>query len=113
MLEEGFDVVAVDCWPIPRLYRQPAMKPRVLLVDLHQLPHPRATLDEVRFVLPADRVLVVTALGSVTAAQVRRLGFNVIERPATVGEIVAATRALLARTVTVQEPPVTSRGRPR
>jgi hypothetical protein len=40
------------------------MRPRVLLIDLHELPKPREVLNEVRFVLPAERVLVITALGS-------------------------------------------------
>ena len=98
LIEEGHDVVALDRWPIPRPYRRPAMRPRVLLVDLHELPRPRETLDAVRLVLPRERVLVVTALGSLTGDEVRALGFNVIERPATVGEIVAETAALLSRT---------------
>jgi hypothetical protein len=35
-------------------------------------------------------VLVVTALGTLARADLERLGFAVIERPATVGEIVNA-----------------------
>ena len=85
LIEEGDEVVALDAWPIPRLYRPPGMRPRVLLIDLHELPDPRETLDEVRFVLPPERVLVVTALGSLRAEVVRERGFNVIERPATIG----------------------------
>ena len=54
LIEEGHEVIAVDTWPIPRLYRRPEMKPRVLLIDLHELPTPRETLDEVRFVLPSE-----------------------------------------------------------
>jgi len=99
LIEEGHEVVALDHWPIPRLYRRPGMKPRVLLIDLHDLPNPRDTLDEVRFVLPPERVLVVTALGSLTGEEVRGRGFNVIERPATIGQIVAAAGALLSRTL--------------
>ena len=71
LIEEGHEVVAVDTWPIPRLYRRPGMKPRVLLIDLRELPKPRETLDEVRFVLPPERVLVVTALGSLTSQEVQ------------------------------------------
>src|SRR5919204_176700 len=89
LIEEGYAVVAVDTWPIPRLYRRPGMKPRVLVIDLRELPRPRETLDEVRVVLPPERVLVVTALGSLTGAEVRERGFNVIERPASIGQIVA------------------------
>ena len=73
------------------------MTPRVLLIDLRELPKPRETLEEVRVVLPPERVLVVTAIGSLTGEEVRGLGFNVIERPVTIGQIVAATGALLSR----------------
>jgi hypothetical protein len=95
LIEEGYDVVAVDAWPIPRLYRRPGMKPRVLLIDLHGLPHPRATLDEVQLVMPPERVLVLTALGTLTGDDVRHFGFSVIERPVTIGQIVAAAAALM------------------
>ena len=98
LIEEGHEVIALDTWPVPRLYRRAGMKPRVLLIDLHGLPNPRETLDEVRFVLPPERVLVVTALGSLAAEEVRKRGFNVIQRPATIGQIAAATGALLSRT---------------
>ena len=97
LIEEGHEVVAVDTWPIPRLYRRTGMTPRVLLIDLHELPNPRETLDEVRFVLPSERVLVVTALGSLAAGEVRARGFHVIERPASIGQIVNETAALLSR----------------
>lgn len=97
LIEEGCDVVAVERWPIPSLYRRPRMQPRVLLIDLRELSRPRETLQDVCSVLPPARVLVVTALGSLTSREVKELGFNVVERPATIGQIVAATRALLSR----------------
>jgi len=96
LIEEGYEVVAIDAWPIPRPSRPVGMKPRVLVIDLHGLPQPRDTLDEVPFVMPRERVLVVTALGTLTGDEVRGLGFNVVERPVTIGQIVAATRALLS-----------------
>jgi DNA-binding response OmpR family regulator len=111
LIEEGYEVVAVDAWPIPRLYRRSGMKPRVLLIDLHELPKPRETLDEVRVVVPAERVLIITALGSLTAKEVKGLGFNVIERPVTIGQIVAATGALLSRTPAEQSPHAMSSSR--
>jgi hypothetical protein len=107
LIEEGHEVVAVDTWPIPPLYRRPGMRPRVLLIDLHELPKPRETLEEIRFVLPPQQVLVVTALGSLTGDEVRALGFKVIERPATIGQIVAATGALLSRSLAEQRTEVT------
>lgn len=96
LIEEGCDVVAIDSWPMPRLYRQPETKPRLLVLDLHGLPDPRETLDEVRFVMPRDRVLVLSALGTIPADDIRGLGFQVIERPATVGQIAARAAALVA-----------------
>src|SRR5262245_10160160 len=98
LIEEGYDVVAIDRWPMPRLYRRPVMKPRVMIIDLRSLPDPRATLDEVRFVIPPDRVVVLMALGTLATDEVRRLGFNVIERPATVGDVVTAVARVLAAT---------------
>ena len=95
LIEEGCEVVALDAWPIPGLYLRPGMNPRVLIIDLHDLPDPGRTLDEARQVLPAGRVLVVTALGSLAGDQVRERGFAVVERPASIGEISSATRALL------------------
>lgn len=71
------------------------MKPRVMVVDLRGLPEPRETLDELRFVIPPDRVPVVTALGTLTADEIQRLGFKAIERPVTIGQIVAAAAGLL------------------
>jgi hypothetical protein len=28
LIEDGYDVVAIDAWPIPRLYRRSGMRPR-------------------------------------------------------------------------------------
>lgn len=97
LIEEGYEVVAIDAWPMPRLYRRPEMTPRVMTVDLRDLPQPRETLEQITWVVPAGRVLVVSALGTLPPEEVRRMGFTVIERPATVGAIVSAAAALLAR----------------
>jgi hypothetical protein len=104
LIEEGYEVVAIESWPMPRAYRQTGMTPRLLLIELQGLPSPRQTLDEVRVVLPAQRVLVVLAQGTLPAVEVERLGFNVIVRPATVAQIVAATAALLGRNASPDVP---------
>jgi len=96
LIEEGYDVVAIDAWPIPRLYRRPDMKPRAIVIDLRGLPEPRTALDEVPIVLPPDRVLVITALGTMAVDEVRRRGFRVVERPATIGEVVNVVATMLA-----------------
>jgi hypothetical protein len=95
LLEEGYDVVATDAWPIPRQYLRSGMKPRLLIVDLQGLPEPREALDEVRAVIPPDHVLVVTALGTITADEIAHFGFHVIKRPIRVADIVTAARGLL------------------
>ena len=95
LIEEGYEVVAVDAWPVPKLYRVPGMEPRLLLVDLQGLSTPREMLAELRQLAGPARVLVLTALGTVAADEVRALGFDVIHRPATIGQIVAAVTALL------------------
>ena len=32
LIEEGYDVLALDEWPIPRAYRRAGMKPRLLII---------------------------------------------------------------------------------
>lgn len=95
LIENGYDVVAIDAWPIPRAYRRPGMKPRVFIVDLRGLSDPHNVLDELRFVIPPDRVLVLTALGTVTVDQVRRFGYHVVTRPTSIYDVVEATVRLL------------------
>jgi DNA-binding response OmpR family regulator len=95
LIEAGYDVVAIDAWPIPRIYRRPGMTPRVVIVDLQGLPDPRTVLDELRFVMPSDRVLVITALGTVTVDEIRRIGYQVVTRPTSIRDVVAATTKLL------------------
>lgn len=94
-VEEGYEVVATDAWPIPSQYLRPGTKPGVVIVDLHGLPEPHEVLAELRALIDPDRVLVVTALGTLTGDEIRRLGFHAVSRPASVGEIVAAAEALL------------------
>jgi hypothetical protein len=95
-IEEGYDVVALDAWPIPEMYRRPDQQPRVIVVDLRGLPEPRETLDKLRFFMPPERVLVVTALGTLTADDIRRVGLTAIERPTTIGQIVETAARILA-----------------
>jgi hypothetical protein len=41
LIEAGYNVVAIDAWPIPGLSWRPEMRPRVVIVDLKGLPKPR------------------------------------------------------------------------
>lgn len=95
--EAGFDVVAIEGWPIPGPYVRPELAPRLIIVDLRGMPNPRGLLDRLRHLYPADRVLVVMALGTLAAEELHALGFRVVARPARVGEIVETATALLGR----------------
>lgn len=95
LIEAGYNVVAIDVWPIPGLYRRPGMKPRVAIVDLRGISEPRAVLDELRSAMTPDRVLVITSLGTVTADEVNQIGCHAMARPTSVRDIVAAAAGLL------------------
>lgn len=95
LIEEGYEVIATDAWPIPRQFLQPGLKPRLVIVDLQGLPEPHTVLDDLAVLIKPEHVLVVTALGTVTANEIRDRGFHLVSRPASVGEIVAAVSRLL------------------
>jgi hypothetical protein len=95
LIEEGYDVVATDAWPIPRQYLRSETTPRAFVIDLQGLPDPRGVLDEVRGVIAPSDVVVVTAIGTVEIDDIHRMGFHVVVRPATIGAIVAAVTAIL------------------
>lgn len=95
LIEEGFEVVAVDTWESARPQLRPGMKPGLVIVDLHGLENPETVLDNLRILMNPSRVLVVTALGTLPPAQVEGLGFHVLRRPVSVGDIVASVRSLL------------------
>ena len=97
LLEDGYEVVAFDAWPIPELYAVPGMKPRLALIDLRGLPEPRETLEAAVGLFGAESILVLTALGTMRADEVERLGVRAIGRPASVGQIVAIVSAAFAR----------------
>jgi hypothetical protein len=90
LLEEGFDVVATDTWPMMRRQLRPGSKPALAIVDLKGLPNPQEVLTELRVLMKPDRVLVLTALGTLPPPEMERLGFHVLTRPVTVEDIVAA-----------------------
>jgi DNA-binding response OmpR family regulator len=96
LLEEGYEVVATDTWPIPRQFLRAGRRPHLAIVDLHGLTEPARALTELCGLIGPQRVLVVTALGTLTSEEIQRLGVRVVARPASVGDIVAAATALLA-----------------
>jgi hypothetical protein len=95
LIEAGYDVVAIDAWPPPRPYRQARAMPRLIIVDLRGLLEPRSVLGELRALVPPDRVIVITALGTLTIDTIRQLGCHVVTRPTSVREVVETTSRLL------------------
>ena len=92
LIEDGFDVLAADTWPMMREHLRPGAKPRLVIVDLQGLENPTEVLDGLRVLMKPDHVLVLTALGSVTPEQGGRTGFRILRRPVSIEEVVRAAR---------------------
>ena len=95
LVEEGYDVVTTDQWPIPRQHLRAEGKPRVLVIDLQGLPHPDVVLDEVRHLIQPHRVVVLAAIATVDTRRIRQMGFRALARPVAVAEVVAAVKDVL------------------
>jgi DNA-binding NtrC family response regulator len=96
LLEQGYEVKAADLWPVPRRYFQRQSKPRAVVLDLQGLPNPETTLDEIPALAPPAHVVVITALGSISIAELYRRGFQVVTRPAEIKQIAVAVERVLA-----------------
>lgn len=94
LIEEGFDVVATNTWPMMRRHLRPGSKPRLAIIDLQGLPNPHDVLNDVRLLMKPDQVLVLTALGTMPASDVKRLGFRTLPRPIAIEDVVKAVRQL-------------------
>jgi nucleoside-diphosphate-sugar epimerase len=94
LIEDGFEVIGTDTWPAMRRHLRPGERPRLAIVDLHDLPDAGEVLRDVRVLMTPDRVIVLDAPGSIGADAARRLGYRVLRRPVSIGDIVDAARAL-------------------
>jgi hypothetical protein len=88
LIEEGLTVVATDTWPMMRRHLRPGMKPRLAFIDLKGLSEPATVLADLHVLMKPDRVLVLTADGTVPQADVARLGFHALSRPISIDDIV-------------------------
>jgi len=93
LIEDGFEVVATETWPAMREHLRPGAKPRLAIVDLQGLEHPREVLDGLRVLMKPGCVLVISAAGTVAPDDLARRGMTVLRRPASIDEVVAAVRA--------------------
>jgi len=95
LIEEGFDVVAVDSWSDARRCFLRGDRPRAVVVDLQGLPHPEAVLRELGAIMDVTRVFLIAAEGTVPPETAAALGFHVLRRPLEVGQVVAAVAHVL------------------
>jgi hypothetical protein len=95
LIEEGFEVVATDTWPMMRRHLRPGFKPRLALVDLKGLSDPGGVLTDLRVLMKPERVLVLTAMTTVSPSDIERLGYRVLRRPVVIDDVVkVATRMI-------------------
>ena len=97
LIEEGYDVIATDEWATAKTYVETLLKPRLVIVDLQDLPTAELILDELDAHMDPAHVLVLTALGTLSSEELSKRGFHVLRRPASVGEIVGLVSHLLKR----------------
>jgi DNA-binding response OmpR family regulator len=95
LIEEGFEVLAADSWATVRPYLRPGSKPRLVIVDLQELPEPHRVLADLHVRMKPKHVLVLTALGTVVQDDIHRFGFHVVKRPVSIGSIVTAAAQAL------------------
>jgi DNA-binding response OmpR family regulator len=97
LIEEGFEVVATDTWPMMRGHLRPGLKPRLAVVDLKDLDEPGRVLRDLAVLMKPERVFVLTAATTVPRPVIARLGHQILDRPITIAAIVAAVRSALRR----------------
>lgn len=95
LIEEGFEVVATDTWTTMRRCLRPGAKPLLAIVDLQGLPQPDHVLKDLKTLMKATRVLVLTAIGTVVADDLQASGFHIVKRPIPIGGVVAAAAAII------------------
>ncbi|HUK36256.1 MAG TPA: hypothetical protein VLV86_20205 [Vicinamibacterales bacterium] len=95
LIEEGWDVVAVDTWPAMRRSLRPHVRPQLAFVDLKDLPDPQRVLEDLAILMKPARVCVLTALATVQPSTPARLGFRVLHRPIAIEQIVSALTSSL------------------
>src|SRR5207244_1790582 len=88
LIEEGFEVVATNSWARMPRHLRPGIKPRLVFVDLQGLDDPIRVLGDLRVLMKPERVLVLSAMGTMAIADIERLGFHVLHRPIVIDNVV-------------------------
>jgi hypothetical protein len=92
LIEDGFEVVATESWTMMRGHLRPGSRPRLALVDLKDLADPHDVLRDLRVLMKPERVLVLSAIGTVPREDIERLGFHVMPRPFVIEDVVREVR---------------------
>jgi DNA-binding NtrC family response regulator len=90
LLEQGYEVVAVEDWSTARQFLRANPGVRMLIVDLDELEDPMSVLHDIERVMEPRQVLVLGALGTVAPADVESMGFRALYRPFAIGDVVTA-----------------------
>ena len=96
LIEEGFEAIATNTWPLMRRHLRPGSKPRLAIIDVKELPEAREVLQDVGVLMKPSRVLVLTGIATVSREEIERLGFRTMARPIVIGDVVKAAKAMLA-----------------
>ncbi|HEX7797195.1 MAG TPA: hypothetical protein VF456_22695 [Vicinamibacterales bacterium] len=96
LIEDGFEVVATESWTMTRRHLRPGSKPRLALVDLKDLADPQDVLRDLRLLMKPERVLVLSAIGTIPREDIERLGFHVMPRPFVIEDVVREVRKVTA-----------------
>jgi DNA-binding NtrC family response regulator len=95
LMEEGFEVVATESWTMMRRHLRPGSKPRLAIVDLKDLPEPQEVLRDLRVLMKPERVLVLSAIGTIPREDIERHGFHIMPRPFVIEDLVREVRTIM------------------
>jgi hypothetical protein len=96
LIEEGFEVIATRSWPMMRRHLRLGSKPRLAIVDLKDLADPRLVLGDLAVLMKPNRVLVLSASGTMPASEIKQLGYRLIPRPFIIEDLMRAVREAIS-----------------
>jgi hypothetical protein len=94
LLDEGFEALGTDTWPMARRVLLSGVRPRLVIVNLHGLPDAQNVLNELSALVESSHVLLIAGAGSTELAG--RFPGHVLRRPIPIASIVATAARLIA-----------------